>query len=130
MKLKFKCLSGKAKWPVRATAKLAGYDLFSAEKVELRIQGVQTIKTDIALKMPKKYGGIARRSSWAQKFVSVGAGIIVADCRENVYVILFNFSSKYYKIDIRKRIAEIIAEKISSVEFEEVSDLKVHSCRF
>ena len=109
---------------------MAGYDLFSAEKVELRIQGVQTIKTDIALKMPKKYGGIARRSSWAQKFVSVGAGIIVADCRENVYVILFNFSSKYYKIDIRKRIAEIIAEKISSVEFEEVSDLKVHSCRF
>ena len=130
MKLKFKCLSGKAKWPVRATAKLAGYDLFSAEKVELRIQGVQTIKTDIALKMPKKYGGIARRSSWAQKFVSVGAGIIVADCRENVYVILFNFSSKYYKIDIRKRIAEIIAEKISSVEVEEVSDLKVHSCRY
>lgn len=130
MKLKFKCLSGKAKWPVRATAKLAGYDLFSAEKVELRIQGVQTTKTDIALKMPKKYGGIAGRSSWAQKFVSVGAGIIVADCRENVYVILFNFSSKYYKIDIRKRIPEIIAEKISSVEFEEVSDLKVHSCRF
>ena len=127
MKLKFKCLSGKEKRPVRATAKLAGYDLFSAEKVELRIQGVQTIKTDIALKMPKKYGGIARRSSWAQKFVSVGAGIIVADCRENVYVILFNFSSKYYKIDIRKRIPEIIAEKISSVEFEEVSDLKVHS---
>lgn len=80
--------------------------------------------------MPKKYGGIAGRSSWAQKFVSVGAVIIVADCRENVYVILFNFSSKYYKIDIRKRIAEIIAEKISSVEFEEVSDLKVHSCRF
>ena len=109
---------------------MAGYDLFSAEKVELRIQGVQTTKTDIALKMPKKYGGIAGRSSWAQKFVSVGAGIIVADCRENVYVILFNFSSKYYKIDIRKRIAEIIAEKISSVEFEEVSDLKVHSCRF
>ena len=109
---------------------MAGYDLFSAEKVELRIQGVQTTKTDIALKMPKKYGGIAGRSSWAQKFVSVGAGIIVADCRENVYLILFNFSSKYYKIDIRKRIPEIIAEKISSVEFEEVSDLKVHSCRF
>lgn len=54
MKLKFKCLSCKAKRPVRATAKLAGYDLFSAKKVELRIQGVQTAKTDIALKMPKK----------------------------------------------------------------------------
>ena len=61
MKLKFKCLSGKEKRPVRATAKLAGYDLFSAEKVELRIQGVQTIKTDIALKNAKKIW----RNSWS-----------------------------------------------------------------
>ena len=38
MKLKFKCLSGKAKRPVRATAKLAGYDLFSAEKLNLEFK--------------------------------------------------------------------------------------------
>ena len=127
MKLKFKCLSGKEKRPVRATAKLAGYDLFSAEKLNLEFK-VFKLKDRYCVENAKKnYGGIAGRSSWAQKFVSVGAGIIVADCRENVYVILFNFSSKYYKIDIRKRIPEIIAEKISSVEFEEVSDLKVHS---
>ena len=59
--MKFKCLSGKAKRPVRTTAKLAVYDLFSAEKFELRIQGVQNIKTDIALKMPKKLW----RNSWS-----------------------------------------------------------------
>ena len=46
----------------------------------------------------KNYGGIAGRSSWAQKFVSVGAGIIVADCRENVYVILFNFCKQTFDI--------------------------------
>ena len=83
MKLKFKRFSGRTCAPIRATLASAGYDLFSAEEVEIVPQILQFIKTGIGLKIPKHHSGrICARSCWAAKFTSVGAGVIDSDFLE------------------------------------------------
>ena len=92
--LKFKKLSENATIPVRASAKAAGYDIFSAEDKVIAPRGKALIKTDLSLAIPPNhYGRIAPRSSLAWKFhIDVGAGVIDEDYRGPLGVILFNHS--------------------------------------
>lgn len=66
---------------------------------------------------------MASRSSYALKFVDVGGGVTDADYIGNICDILYIYSSKFYKIDVGKKIAQIILEKIELFEFVEVSEL-------
>ena len=124
MKLRFKRLSGRAHAPTRATLKSACYNLFLTEEIELKPQSVQTVKTDISLKIPNgHYAHIAGRSNWAQKFVDIGGGLIDANYRGNICVVLFNFLNKFYMINEGDGIGQIILEKITLAEVEEVEAL-------
>jgi deoxyuridine 5'-triphosphate nucleotidohydrolase len=70
------------------------------------------------------YGRIAPRSGLASKFfIDVGAGVIDADYRGNVGVVLFNHSSVEFAISIGDRIAQLILEKIEVPEIECVERL-------
>ena len=60
-----KRLFNDAKVQTRAIAVLAGYNLFSAQELELKPNSVELVKTDIVLNIPRiHYGRIALRSSW------------------------------------------------------------------
>ena len=73
---------------------------------------------------PGTYGRIAPRSSLAWKnSLHVGAGVIDADYRGNVGVVLFNLSNEDFGIKQGDRIAQLILEKIVLAEVCEVSDL-------
>ena len=63
-------------------------------------RGKALIKTDLAIACPTgTYGRIAPRSGLAwKKSIDVGAGVIDADYRGNVGVILFNFSDDDFEI--------------------------------
>lgn len=87
--------------------------------------GKELIKTDLQIEVPENtYGRIAPRSGLAWKHhIDVGAGVIDADYRGNVGVVLFNHSNEPFKISPGDRIAQLICEKIIYPELQEVNNL-------
>lgn len=55
--------------------------------------------------------------------IHCGAGVIDADYRGNVGIVLFNFGDKSFTVKVGDRIAQLIIEKISITFVEVVSDL-------
>ncbi|XP_011873211.1 PREDICTED: deoxyuridine 5'-triphosphate nucleotidohydrolase [Vollenhovia emeryi] len=123
--LKFAKLSEKAFAPTKGSEYAAGYDLRSAYKYIVPARGRELVKTDLQIEVPfGTYGRIAPRSGLAWKnHIDVGAGVIDADYRGNVGVILFNHSSEDFEIAPGDRIAQIICEKITYPMIEEVDTL-------
>jgi dUTP pyrophosphatase len=76
--------------------------------------GKRLVPTDLAIKLPDEtYGRIAPRSGLACKnFIDVGAGVVDADYRGNVHVLLFNHGEMDFVIVKGDRIAQLIVEKI------------------
>ena len=67
---------------------------------------------------------VAPRSGLAWKYsIDVGAGVIDADYRGPVGVILFNHSDVDFEVKVGDRIAQLIIEKIITPEVVEVEDL-------
>ncbi|RKP05239.1 dUTPase-like protein [Thamnocephalis sphaerospora] len=110
--LRVRLLSDKAKLPQRATANAAGYDLFAARDVQIPSKEQRLIPTDIAVEFPPGvYGRIAPRSSLAAKHaLTVHAGVIDADYRGNLQVLLFNFGRHQITLCAGDRIAQLILE--------------------
>jgi dUTP pyrophosphatase len=73
---------------------------------------------------PGTYGRIAPRSGLALKHgIDVGAGVIDADYRGPVGVLLFNLSDQEFSIKVGDRIAQLILEQIVMAYVEECEDL-------
>eukprot|EP00947_MAST-08B_sp_MAST-8B-sp1_P000760 g760.t1 len=112
--------------PSRGSAQAAGYDLSAAYDTVIKGRGKGIIKTDLAIAVPDgHYGRIAPRSglSW-KKHTDVGAGVIDGDYRGNVGVVLFNHAEEDLEIKAGDRVAQLILEKCSMLEVEEVESLE------
>jgi dUTP pyrophosphatase len=120
----------------------------SAHDTVIPAQGKVVVPTDISLAIPPgHYGRVAPRSGLASKHhLDTGAGVIDADYRGPLGILMFNFSKEDYKGNIKvgfffflrkkeakeiintwvrlvsrgDRIAQLILEKISVFEVEEV----------
>lgn len=123
--LKVKRLSENAKLPVRGSPGAAGYDLFSAQDVTIQAQGKAIVPTEISIAVPEgTYGRVAPRSGLAAKHhLDVGAGVIDADYRGAVGVVLFNLGQTDYQVAKGDRIAQLVLEKIVVAEVSEVDNL-------
>ncbi|KAK4270198.1 hypothetical protein QN277_023265 [Acacia crassicarpa] len=123
--LRVKKLSDKAILPSRASARSAGYDLSSAVETKVPARGKALVATDLSIAIPEgTYARIAPRSGLAWKHsIDVGAGVIDADYRGPVGVILFNHSIADFEVKVGERIAQLIIERIVTPEVEEVADL-------
>ncbi|KAJ4472192.1 dUTPase-like protein [Lentinula aciculospora] len=117
--------SEKARLPSRGSALSAGYDLYSAEKKTVPAHGKALVDTQISIAVPAgHYGRVAPRSGLASKFmIDTGAGVVDADYRGVVFVLLFNLSNKDFEVEPGDRIAQLIIEKIHTPEILEVEDL-------
>ena len=75
--------------------------------------GKVVVKTGLSLAMPSGcYGRIAPRSGLAlKKFIDVGAGVVDADYRGELGIVLFNFSDTDFQINMGDKIAQLIFEK-------------------
>ncbi|VYS59593.1 unnamed protein product [Arabidopsis thaliana] len=122
---KVKKLSEKAVIPTRGSPLSAGYDLSSAVDSKVPARGKALIPTDLSIAVPEgTYARIAPRSGLAWKHsIDVGAGVIDADYRGPVGVILFNHSDVDFEVKFGDRIAQLIIEKIVTPEVVEVEDL-------
>ena len=124
--LKFKRLGEESRRPTKGSIDSAGYDLYSAEQTEVLPWKRKVIGTQIAIKVPKgTYGRIAPRSGLAAKHgIDIRAGVIDANYQGEVKILLINHSD--VKFDIKKgdRIVQLVLEKISLTELNEVSELE------
>ncbi|XP_031384890.1 deoxyuridine 5'-triphosphate nucleotidohydrolase [Punica granatum] len=118
-------LSEKAILPSRGSPLSAGYDLSSACEAKVPARGKALINTDLSIAVPPgTYARIAPRSGLAWKHsIDVGAGVIDADYRGPVGVILFNHSDVDFEVKAGDRIAQLIIEKIVTPEVVEVDSL-------
>lgn len=70
-------------------------------------------------------GRIAPRSGLAAKnFIDTGAGVIDADYRGPVKVLLFNHSDADFAVAEGDRVAQLVLERIYTPEVEEVQELE------
>ncbi|RPA96214.1 putative Deoxyuridine 5'-triphosphate nucleotidohydrolase [Choiromyces venosus 120613-1] len=124
--LRIKKLSSKARIPTRGSALAAGYDLYSARDTTIIARGKALVGTDIQMMIPiGTYGRIAPRSGLASKnFIDVGAGVIDADYRGQVMVLLFNHSNEEFVVKEGDRVAQLILERIATPEVVEVDELE------
>lgn len=111
--------------PSRGSPLSAGYDLSSATETKVPARGKALVPTDLSIAVPEgTYARIAPRSGLAWKHsIDVGAGVIDADYRGSVGVILFNHSDVDFEIKEGDRIAQLIIEKIITPDVVEVEDL-------
>ncbi|KAL3639202.1 hypothetical protein CASFOL_017109 [Castilleja foliolosa] len=123
--LRVKKLSDKAILPSRGSPFSAGYDLSSATETKVPSRGKALIPTDLSIAIPHgTYARIAPRSGLAWKHsIDVGAGVIDADYRGPIGVILFNHSDVDFEVKHGDRIAQLIIEKILTPVVTEVDDL-------
>jgi dUTP pyrophosphatase len=114
-----------AKMMTRGTTYSAGNDMYAAENVTIAPNKRKLISTGIKMAIPVGYyGRIASRSGLAYKnSIDVCAGVIDADYRDEVKVLLHNSGSEPFEVKIGDRIGQIIFEKYYNFNFEQVSDL-------
>ncbi|KAG0738595.1 hypothetical protein G6F23_009570 [Rhizopus arrhizus] len=124
--LLIKRLSEHAKLPTRGSAHAAGYDIYCAHDIIIPAKGKAIVATDISLAIPiGHYGRVAPRSGLASKHhLDTGAGVIDADYRGPLGVLMFNFSEQDYEVKRGDRVAQLILEKISTPEVVEVDSLE------
>jgi deoxyuridine 5'-triphosphate nucleotidohydrolase len=83
------------------------------------------VDTDISIALPSgTYGRVAPRSGLAAKHsIHTGAGVIDADYRGPLKVILFNLGDEEFKVNEGDRIAQLILEEVRMAPALEVEDL-------
>lgn len=114
-KLKFVRLTEHARAPTRGSAHAAGLDLYSAHDYQVPAGGRCLCLTDLQVSIPEGcYGRVAPRSGLAVKHgIDVGAGVVDADYRGNLGVLLFNLSDVDFKVARGDRIAQLVCERIA-----------------
>lgn len=110
--------SEKATVPTKGSALAAGYDLYASEDAVIPAQGQGMVATDLSIIVPVgTYGRVAPRSGLAVKHgISTGAGVIDADYRGEVKIVLFNHSKKDFAIKTGDRIAQLVLEQIVNAD--------------
>lgn len=135
LSLPVKKLNPNAKLPTRGSEHAAGYDLYAVENKGIYPGLRSLVPTGIAVAIPAGfYGRVAPRSGVSLKGVDVGAGVIDADYRGEVKVLLINHNKDEFDYDERKqygiyeikagdRIAQLILERITTPPVQEVETL-------
>ena len=118
------CLTDdKAFLPKRANPTDAGADLMSTEAVTIYPNEQALIDTGVAVKVPQGYVGLVfNRSSQGKKGITIphSVGVIDADYRGNIKVILKNTGEDPYRIERGDRIAQLVITPVLLVEFEDI----------
>lgn len=87
----------------------AGYDLRSDEESVIFPNERKIVKTDLSIAMPKfMYAQVFSRSGLASKGIDAKGGVIDSGYRNTIGVIIHNYSSIPFKINVGDRIAQLV----------------------
>ncbi|GBG76032.1 hypothetical protein CBR_g21272 [Chara braunii] len=122
--LRVEFISDKAVLPKRFKNS-SGYDLYTPYSYVIPPGGRCEVKTGIKVAVPKgTYGHVVGRSRLAYKhFITPFEGVIDANFRGEVIVLLFSHSKKEYKINAGDRVAQLVLERIATPEVKRVDKL-------
>ena len=122
--LKVKRHTATATLPKRQTKLSAGYDLCADEEYTLEAGARRAIATNISVEIPEgHYGRVAPRSGLAvNDGLNTMAGVIDADYRGLVGVVLVNHSHNSFQVKVGMRVAQLLLEKISTPDVEEITE--------
>lgn len=129
MEIKIKRLNERAKIPTFGTEFSAGADLYYAEEHEISVCSGQkcSIGTGISMEIPEGYVGLVfARSGLACKNglrLCNSVGVIDADYRGEIKVVLYNDSEYVREIKPGERVAQMIIMPYPKVIFTEVEEL-------
>jgi len=112
--------------PKRATAHAAAYDLKASEACDIPPRATRIIRTDIKIAIPNGYVGyICSRSGLANNgvFVINAPGVIDADYRGEIKVLLHNNDITAYHINAGDRVAQLLFHRAYEANFVEQMEL-------
>ena len=120
-----KKLNEKGQIPFRGSDLAAGVDLHASEEVVIPPLTRKAVGTGIAIAIPENtYARIAPRSGLAAKHsLDVGAGVVDADYRAELKVLLINHALTPFTVKEGDRIAQLILEKVELSDPMEVDNL-------
>ena len=113
-----------AKEPCQATEDSAGYDLFAAETKTFLPKSVNTRSLELRWAIPTGfYGKLFPRSGILKEhFVSIDAGVIDADFRGIIQVLMINHPpEKVFTVRTGNRIAQVVFMEEFNANFHRVS---------
>lgn len=124
MPLYLQRLTETARFPTRATEWSAGLDLYADETVTVAEYFRAWVKTGLAIAIdPYHYGRIAARSGLSGHGWDVGAGILDADYRGEVKILMINQSPHRRTLHAGDRIAQLIIQPYARPELVELDAL-------
>jgi len=111
--IRVKQLKEDAIFPTRATPDSAGLDLHAIYNITLDPGMTKMVNTGLSIAVPKgSYGRLAPRSgNTLKKDIDVKAGVVDADYRGEVGVVLYNRGKSQQKFKKGDKIAQLILEK-------------------
>lgn len=115
--------------PLYSSKQAAGADVFANISDRMMITGGKhaVIPTGISVEIPEGYEiQVRSRSGLAAKncvFVLNSPGTIDSDYRGEICVILANFGDNNFIVEKNMRIAQLVLNKVDTIEFKEVTDL-------
>ena len=121
-----KLLTKTAKMPTRATQYAAGLDLYADESCVIAHHTRRWVSTGIAVAIdPYMVGQVWPRSGKAGKGMDTSAGVIDADYRGELQVLLVNESDDDLAIHAEDRIAQLLIVPVAHPTLIEVDELPV-----
>lgn len=127
MQVKFKRLSPKAVIPFQQHAYDAGYDVTSVEDTVIPAGKWKLVKTGLSVELPAEMElQVRSRSGLALKtgvFCLNAPGTVDAGYRNEIGVILANFSDEDFRIQCGDRIAQFVFQTPKHPEITEVEEL-------
>ena len=125
MNIKIKKLHPEAKIPSYKREGDAAFDLCANEDAVLAPNEKKVIKTGIALEIPLGFVGLIwdRSGLAANHALHNLAGVIDANYRGEIGVVMINHGKNPYTVNKHDRIAQMLIQPVHQVHFEEVDEL-------
>jgi len=119
-----KKLSPLAKLPNRAHATDAGADLFALERTVLPPRSITSVRTGVAVELPKNTAGIIwGKSSVESKGIKAMAGLIDEPYRGELLVCMYNLNESEFVFEAGQKVAQLVVFPVLYPTFEEVQEL-------
>lgn len=103
----------------------AGADLCAAEPAVIPARGRELVATGIRLELPEGHVGLIwpRSGLAVKKGIDCGAGVVDCHYRGEIKVLLFNHTDEAFEVKPGDRIAQILIQKVETVDFIPVESL-------
>jgi deoxyuridine 5'-triphosphate nucleotidohydrolase len=115
-----------ARLPLRGSASAAGWDLSALSEVRVPARGRSRVRTGLVLELPQGFFGLLRdRSGLAARHgLTVLAGVIDADYRGEVIVVLQSHGTEDHLVLPGDRVAQLLVLAAPALQVLEVDALK------